>query len=138
MASPPCSRSQSPMIMIAESLVERARLSCCRRSQRSAVTHPGPFLSLLLLTERTTPHHEKQEAGEQICQNNRSTVPSDWPEAQPLPPPSGLLPGRKHQLQGRVGRVLWLGPPNLLGSGGQGAGEKNPCLLSSHCASVCS
>lgn len=63
---------------------------------RTEVTHPGLFLSLLLLTERTPPHQEKQEAGDQIGQNNSFTVRRYWQEAQSLPCPSAsYLPGRK-------------------------------------------
>lgn len=141
------------MIMTTESLVERASLSRCRRNEGTEVTHPGLFLSLLLLTERTPTHQEKQEAGYQIRQNNSSTVLSDWQEAQPLlcPRASGL--DRNSQPQGSAGHAagslgwaLWLvlsnqppghpgQPARSLGSGEHGA-EKGP-MFTGHPLSNC-
>ena len=93
--------------------MERTRLSHCKRNSRTEVTHPSLVLSVLLLTRRTRPHQEKQEAGEQIRQNNKSTVPSNWQEEWPgtvLGEPCGtvLLEHLLLQGKGREGfHVFW-------------------------------
>ena len=84
--------------------MERTRLSRCERNLRTEVTHPSLVLSVLLLTKRTRPHQEKQEAGEQIGQNNKSTVPSNWQEAWPGAVPGetcGVVPLNHLLLQGK-------------------------------------
>lgn len=66
--------------------------------------YPSRTVSSLLLLIKRTPHQEKQEAGFQICQNNKPTVPRAWQEAQSLPVHGPLL-GRNSQPQGSTGQA---------------------------------